>query len=134
MHRARLPARAARPENCTKYREAAPAEPRSPVGPSESPTQAPCHGSYQAPLNKLVYNGQLFYQPSRVSKDGPPNVWKAFQGRRWVLEIGGFGGPAYTPCGFYSEVPDGLEASPEGNSYGLPASLQDGNRRFVREV
>ncbi len=85
-----------------------------------SPTQAPCHGSYQSPLNKLVYNGQLFYEPSRVSKEGPPNVWKTFQGRRWVLEIGSFGDPSYTPCGFYSEVPDGLEASPEGNPFGVP--------------
>jgi hypothetical protein len=88
-----------------------------------SPTQAACDGSHQAPLHKLVYNGQLFYEPWQVSKDGPPDVWKAFQGHRWVLRIGGFGmpngSPGYTPCGFYSDVPVGLEAPP-GNSYGVP--------------
>ena len=81
-----------------------------------SPMQAPCDGS-GGDRNKLV-SFTKFYEPIRVS-DATPNVRKAFTGHRWVLQIGGWGSPTYTPCGFYSDVPVGLEAPP-GNSYGVP--------------
>jgi hypothetical protein len=83
-----------------------------------SPRQTPCDGYHEAPLDQLGYNTS-FYEPFRVSSALTPNVLRAFQGKKWVLRIGGYGSPTYTPCGFYSNIPIGMEAPP-ANSYGIP--------------